>query len=445
MRMIADSLLNENTSGSKWTVFNTVGMVGLPVLLLAMIYTANYTLLYAVIGLSLLFLNKPEVLFPTYYAASLSSSFSVIGDGVSAARYLSLIMILSSLLCVNKGVLKSKDLVVFVIVVVFTFLSTVLGYDGKITFFFVMLQNLLVFFLFSLCVKVDYEKLIYGLVFVSFLVVLLLFLQARNAGAFMFMERYNDDDSINANNLAMMIAQCSAFSIAYALFGKKNLIRILCVGISIATVLLVLATGSRTSLIAISMALIIGIFFRYGQSNIFLKVVIVLAVTFAFLKASQSIMDSGSQVLNRFSYENIAEDGGAGRLTDLTIIVTKIMPDHLLFGSGIGGSNMKALGREYGLPNLSHNIIIDPLSQMGVIGYIIYLFLLIPIISKCKTIIRYRNVSYLPLFAFLALITAIINGLGETVFYEKFFWNDLGLCVLAFNIYYTNGKIQKLS
>lgn len=319
-----------------------------------------------------------------------------------------------------------------IVIIIFTFLSIVLGYNGGVIFFIVMLTNLLVFFLFQKVEDLDLKNIIDVLCVSSLMAIVLLWIYASRDGLFFMSQRFDLDGNANSNNLAMMMEQVGALCVAYAFLGRYSLLRLISLIGVLASVLLILMTGSRSALIALLSSVLLCLFLmnrgskKHNNVGLIFIIIILLSIGYVFISFISGI---DNPILDRFSVADVTDTGGAGRADNIKKLLTEIFPDHLLFGSGMGTANMDALGKSYGLSNAAHNIIIDPLTQMGIIGFSIYLLLLIPVFKALITLIKSKNSTCIIIAALL--VAAVFNGIGEIVFYEKFFWCDMVLVVLA--------------
>ncbi len=418
----------------KRSIFPDIIAVLLPILLALMTYLDNIYLLYVILGGCLLFIGKPEVLLPVYICASLSSGFFAIGDGLSARRFISLLLILSGLLkfIKRRKPIRGNGFIWLIILSLFSFFSTLLGYDGSLEFFFIIIQSLIIFYLFSEFDDFDYEHLFFIITISIVFCIIAIVAKAIDTHAFLFSKRFQDlENGLNANNLAMMIEQCGAIMFAAFLFGKNKILNIIGIVFTVVCLVLVITTGSRSGLIGLVAAVLLGLFLdrRVNKQKFILALSL---ISILGIIAFSLISDSDSLVVARFNAEDVVESGGTYRVENNHTILYRILPDHLLFGSGMGGANMKALGEQYALNNLAHNIVVDPLSQMGVVGFLLFMCALYPVLKKSIYVARKAPNSFY-LFPLLPLFAAISNGIGETVFYEAFFWNDLMLTVLAYN------------
>lgn len=411
------------------------------VLLCLFAYTKSVALMWATLSLTVLFITRPDVLFPVMYIASLSGNVFSIESGVSISRYLSLIFVISCFLCLVKQKHEYKRFFLYSFIIIVTFFSIVLGYDGSITFFVVMLLNLLVLFLFQEVDNVDLKKLFNILCMSSLLSVALLWVFASRDSLFLMSDRFNLEGDANSNNLAMMIQQIGTICFVYIMFGKQALLRIVSILGVLGALALIILTGSRSALLAMiaAMAICVVISIRKTKHAKFLGVIVIvglLSIVGYFFVTFIAGIDN--PVLERFSVEDVRESGGAGREACMRIILTKIFPEHFLFGSGMGNANMMALGKSYGLSHPAHNFIVDPLSQMGIVIYLIYLSFLLPIAIKTVQLLKKGNFDFL--FPVVLLVAVVVNGIGEVMFYEKMFWCDLALVVIAYKQLFNDTK-----
>ena len=413
--------------------------LGLPLLLLLYMLTENTALFLVVLAVCIVFITKPEVIFPIYWVASLSSQFVVVDDGLSAGRFLSIVMIISLLIQFynKKSHVSKQRLFFFVIIVVFTFLSALFSITHSLKSFYMMMLNLLVFFLISFANGINYEKIVNNIAISSFFVLLYFSYTAYLEGAFLFTNRYvagGDDDGPNANRIAMLITQCGTVLFAFLICKRNVVLNIFSLIGFLLSILLVIALGSRAALVALIAGSCFCLFFIFSKLNRKRKFILTMLAFLLFFSLVFFFSSIDSSLIERFSLESLEDDGGGGRIKNIEIIMGKIFPDYPLFGTGIGGENMKAIGRMYNLPNLAHNFVIDPLSQLGIVGYSLYLLFLCPYIMKILKILKLRK-QLLVILSLAPLVAAVVNGIGEIVFFEKFFWNDLSLCYLAYNYY----------
>lgn len=446
MELFTKSLISERMESKIVFSDAIIRMVTLclPLLLLLYMLTESTAIFLVVLAVCVVFITKPEVVFPIYWVASLSSQFVVVDEGLSAGRFLSVIMIVSLLiLFYNKNSRVSKQrFCFFVAIVVFTFLSALFSITHSLQSFFVMMLNLLVFFLMSVANGIDYERVVKNVAISSFFVLLYFSYTAYLEGAFLFASRFLEDgkeDGPNANRIAMLITQCGTVLCAYLVCRRSIILNAFSIMGVVLSIFLVVALGSRAALLALIAGIVFCMYFVLLHCNAKSNTIILFVFLLLFFVLFVFFSTIDSSLIDRFSLESLEDDGGGGRLTNIKIIMGRIFPEYPLFGTGIGGENVMDVGKSYNLPNLAHNFVIDPLAQMGIFGYTLYLIFLCPYVIRILKLIKLKN-HFFVLLSLAPLVAAITNGIGEVVFFEKFFWNDLGLCYLAYKYYIEKGK-----
>lgn len=432
----------EFKKSKKTTWFQDTATLLMPLLLVLSELTNSSAFFMAAVLISLLVIRRPFVIFPAYFIASLSSNYFSPMVGLGAGRVFSLILIFSLLL--NKDSYSNSGFkntgVYCIVLVVFNLFSTLFSVSGIFFTFFVMLQNLMILFFLQRQRDVDLDRLSTMLFLSSAIVVLGLLYQATIMGVSLDMSDRYTLESINQNNYAMMCAQLGAVMVAYAFISKKTLIRLISIGFLVISLILIFLAGSRSSLVGVLGAMAVLVLLSFKGNAIKTTILAVFLVVPLIIIYNYAV-NSDLYLLQRFSVESVVDSGGSGRTDLIKRIFTEIMPNYFLFGVGIGGVNIMAAG----IPKPCHNILIDPLSQIGVIGVVLYWMMIIPIIAKSIKLIQFNKTMSLPIALFFA---CLINGIGETIFYEKFFWNAITLCTLFCNVINSSnnyhGKIQNV-
>lgn len=401
--------------------------------LLLMVFTKNTYFIYAMFGIGILSIRQPVSILPVYFLSSLSTSYFAISDGYSAGRYLSILLIVSLLIHVlnNKRNKFINVTFICVVLILYDFLSAFFSITGNLDTSFLMLQNFIVLILLSYS-SLDVRKILISYAITCLMACIVITLQFYQSGVIFLLENRLTIDDINSNRIAMMMAQVVG-SISLPLFiSKKKILKISSFSFICIAVYIMILTGSRSALIGVilSTIIIIVIYRKYNiKSILYTSIILFIAISFGDLMYNKNTI-----LKDRYNYENIIETGGTGRLDKHKIIYKNIIPNYPLFGVGIGGKNIIAAGSKYGLDRPAHSIITDPLSQLGIIGFSLHLFLLILIIHRLmtRTYINDRWKSYACFILFLIMISCF-NGIGETIFYEKFFWNNFALACLLIN------------
>lgn len=141
--------------------------------------------------------------------------------------------------------------------------------------------------------------------------------------------------------------------------------------------------GSRGGLITV----LAGIFvvaiknIKMTRKNIF-RVFLTVVIVGIFISQWESLFDTN--ILQRFTVENVKESGGSGRLDLAKGAIEYMLSDtgissilHILFGYGFGSAS-----RFFGLE--THNTVLDFLWGNGVIGVIFYVYVIYRVFRFCE-------------------------------------------------------------
>lgn len=117
----------------------------------------------------------------------------------------------------------------------------------------------------------------------------------------------------------------------------------------------------------------------------------------------------------------------AGRAEIWQILIEHSIKPHPLTGTGFG-SAVSVLQANGDLHNGAHNILIAILSDLGLIGL---LLLGIPLVRLLCRLLRRKNPAVLlPLGM---IVTALVTGVGENIYTERFLWYAAGLALWLLN------------
>lgn len=399
-----------------------------PILIVLFAQTHLFLLLGLAIFLSLTVVKNPYVLFPTVFLTSLNTNYFAIIEGLSCGLIYSSLFIIS---LVIKGVApksnRSKRLLAWTFVLIlFNFFESITSITGSMSYFVIMLENLLIVFLLSNQININVQEVSRSLSITSIISVFLMSLSFFS-GQMIESEvgRYTIE-GVNENRMAMTYAQLSIV-IFFSFFSSRNTIyRIISLASFFFALFLLLLSGSRSALFGV----IIGCFiilicaeFISGNSKkkilplIFLGIIMFIGINY--------LIDLDLPVFERFKLENIIEGKGTHRIERRDFLMTNVFPEHPLLGVGLGGDNEYAIS-----PGPCHNIFYDPLIQIGIIGIVLYWFYIFSILWIIPKLVRHKLEIVLPMSL---LIACLVNGMGEVIFFEKFFWNAIALCGLYSN------------
>ena len=419
--------------------FDNIITLLMPSLLMAMTVTHNVFFLYAIFALGILRINKPLVIFPVYFVASLSTGWFEISDGVSAGRYLSIMMIFSLLIDLikrGKSFISTRLLSLLLVFIVYCLLSSMLSISGDMRPFYMILQSLIILFLFIVRKNDDMSILFDLLFFTSIIVIIGISVRTFSEGVSAFSEgRYGSDsaEGVNANRIAMMLAQIGAlFSTIVFRNGTSIKWLISIVGILLSAYIIVL-TGSRAGLIAIIVPFILMSFIsnkdnlkKYPIPLVFLSIIVYF---FMDWMARQDVAG-----LSRMSVQDVVDSGGNNRLHAIQVMMYNVFPNYLFFGVGLGGANFAIAAKEFGVSHPCHNIFFDSLAQLGIVGFILFFMLFFIVLKKTYCSIKRNSNNSICLIGFSLILAATANGIGETVYLEKLFWNAITICMIGNSI-----------
>lgn len=145
------------------------------------------------------------------------------------------------------------------------------------------------------------------------------------------------------------------------------------------------ATGARGPLIFFTLILI---FYIYTRKSIFLKinikifliVGILFAIVIPFLMNKYDLSDLFDRTFSRLTALEVAKKDSAAndRLKRINYVISKIDVEHIVQGYGFGSFGIEYTG--YDIRSYPHNIILEILFELGLIGltiYVLYIFLII--------------------------------------------------------------------
>jgi O-antigen ligase len=167
---------------------------------------------------------------------------------------------------------------------------------------------------------------------------------------------------------------------------------------------LLLATGSRVSLIAVLLASAASFILDKKKSNFF-KLIWITVGAVVVLVAVNYILST--EVMGERIRKTIEEGALAGR-DDIWIRVFPFLVDNLIFGAGTTGYSMFSLS-EFGVQKSIHNVYLEILIYTGVFGFILYNYFLFHLIYKSFQLYKKNNNS-LPLLLFIPIFGLLLSG-----------------------------------
>lgn len=420
--------LNSNFK-EKFLFYYSIFLVAL---LLASVNLNNPILLWMLIGSSVLLINYPIYLLPVYIISSLSTNYFVAGDGLGISRLIGFILIFGGVLyqIKNRYPFNKKHVIIVILILVYTFLSSVLSLTGSMIAFIILTQNLIVIILLSQLRNVNLDTLSKLLTITSVLTILFFAFTLKANIIVIQAERLTTGEDVNENRFAMIIAQLTAIIFAsFLIFNKiKKISQILLLIVVLLAYFMLILSGSRSGTIGISGAILFIVFyFLFKQPKKFLIPIILVLCASYFLIVEIGRMDI--PFISRFSIEDVRKSGGTNRLEVWEKLIPVTFENSPIFGYGLGGENSYALANQNGLNHAAHNFVIDMFIQTGLFGISLFFYYFFFVAKKLKKSLQ-NPYMYIPI---MILLTALFNGIGETVYLEKLFWNGIALSFIYVN------------
>lgn len=413
------------------------------ILLVAAGYTKNGSLSVLFIVFLLLPVNKPFLLLPVLFAATVSSRFFLVpfSVGLSYSRIVTVVFIVYSLQYFNNtniSINNRKFIGTWLLAFLFiSFISTLFSTTSSFMPFFVLSLNLILFYLMTLYSLNEFEKkrLMNFLIISSIIIGITIIFMLSRGEITIFENKRLTILGVNSNRLAMGIAQVVSILlfVLFVLRLKVNIIfLILSLLLIIGLIYFLLQTGSRTATLAIILSLVTSIALFYTgiqRRNIFIGIILIGLIIYVIGESITGRVQLYG-VYSRFDFKTILEGGGTHRIGNTLLIIKYVIPQNLITGVGIGADNVKqALGaHDFTVKNAAHNIIIDPLSQIGIFGFLTLWYMIIFVLKK--SIHYFRNRHLLIGLPLSLLLVSLFNGIGETVYTIRFIWFAMGLCMM---------------
>lgn len=191
---------------------------------------------------------------------------------------------------------------------------------------------------------------------------------------------------------------------------------------------LVLISGSRGGLLAIVLAAIMYLLTCGDKKTKYLgrKIVLVAFVAVLITVMIEYLPDS---LRLRFSFENVMEDGGSGR-TNLWEQAVDLFLNGNIFRQlwGFGTATIAWCFARYGYSeiNVAHNMFIETLAELGIVGLILYS---LAIFSFIKTAFKFKDK-----FSFGVIFCMLIMSLSTSIYTFKPYFNIMLFIVILQNM-----------
>lgn len=405
---------------------------------IGLVIILNLTALYSfprIVFLTLLLpgILRPRTIIPVYIFASLSSTLYIFQPGLGFGRIIGSLIIFAVLLDLVKTRRKVqiRNRRSIGAIALFVFVSGMFAGSESFTDTIKFLHLISTMLALSVTPHVDVRRLSEQL-FVSSLFILALFYFEMASGILSGVSRRASiSENVNENRFAMMLAQMSVICFSFISAKKsRSLQQLLAITASLLAILLMVVSGSRSSLFAsiVVLALILAYRFRQVLPVILgLGIPTVVIVTIYKFNVSDYV---GAALLERYTLDGLQNSGGSQvRFKVWTSLLPFVANNQPFFGLGFGANNVVEAGAKFGVNKPAHNIILDLFLQLGLLGLTLFTSFFVLLAKEIR-----RNRDYILLIVPVTLVAVtLLNGVGESIFMERMLWNNVGLVYLFIN------------
>lgn len=223
-----------------------------------------------------------------------------------------------------------------------------------------------------------------------------------------------------------------SFGVIYALSiitGKnKTAKKIIAVGELALYFYLILISGSRGGLLAIASGVLVYLL-TYGnkkQTHIVNKLILITMITFLLLIMFDYLPEN---LRLRFTVNNVVKDGGSGRTKlwqQALDLFFNANPCKKIFGFGTASIRWCFTKYGYSDVNVVHNMFIETLAELGIIGLIIYIA---AIFSFIKAAFKFNDK-----FSFAVIFSMFVMSLSTSIYTFKPYFNIMLYIVIMQNM-----------
>lgn len=220
------------------------------------------------------------------------------------------------------------------------------------------------------------------------------------------------------NELAGLLLAFLPFLIALLRCSKRFLVKLLLLGCGGLTLVVLMLTGARISLIALLVVVVVYIL-RSKRRVLNLTVALALALTLWF--------SLPQQYQKRYlTVEKYAEGGKLDDSNQLRLAIWdagwRMFLDHPILGVGAGqfptAYGLVYSGNPHGAWMQPHNLLLQVTCELGLVGLFAFLYLIVQIVKAQRAILRFRQLPWAHLsvqFAFACNLMLIAVGLISIV------------------------------
>lgn len=378
------------------------------------------------------FIINPEKLIAPVLLTTFYESYLIVIKGVTFSRVLVIYFIIGVFLnCIKEIRItkeKSSDIKKLLIFVAMAIVFSLFSSYGYVGFPSTVIFNIALAICFVILDIKDIDDLceqffIFSAIAIIFGLYVLITSGTLNT---IDSQRLNLGEDVNANTIAQSFSVMIVIVyIHFAINYFKN--RIIHIGLLIASFVLLFLSGSRTSLIAAILTILISSILMFFDNTKQLKKVILYVVIATIIVVTIYIILERRYptLMNRFTVKNVQDSEGSGRADVWRAFFKYIFPKHWLFGIGQMNLNMYYAVLPYnGEGHTSHNFIVELLSAYGVFGFTIYLIVLTEWIRKG---LKCLKINIKMFYVFTMFINVLLLGIGEELTRGRMLWLSIGL------------------
>lgn len=256
--------------------------------------------------------------------------------------------------------------------------------------------------------------------YVIFFFVLMVMLNPISDG-----ERITFSYQVNANGFGFASALMTCI-ILLSLIIKKQKQRGLYITFSVLGFILVLLSGSRNSIIAVSFSIFLFYITNSRRQNKIGLILKLLTITMAFMFAGYFVTSTIGLDMSRFSIESVIDSKGSNRMNIWSEIIPFIVAGYLWWGYGPGKAGSTEtlttlVHREY---NSTHNTFVESFSETGLIGFVVFMVIIIYTYVNYHKLVKAKSQWGIAYGMFVFILFASI---GESYFNDVLLWMIIGL------------------
>lgn len=227
--------------------------------------------------------------------------------------------------------------------------------------------------------------------------------------------------------------------LATAAYYRNFFVKLIMAGLALLMTVCMVITASRSALLAFFGLIAVGIYqSKHRALNSFLVIIILIIGWFLLPQQYHDRYMRFSEVGDNLN------DVSSGRV-DIWLSGIRMIPTNPITGVGAGAFAWACSSGEFGPPRFmqSHNLYIEIISSMGIIGVIAWLFFILTLFKKLKWLSQLKHTAesrWISIFSrafVVTLIALLISGVFGHNLYRYTWFMIAGLTIALSNIWYS--------